>query len=136
MLSSLPAFLIQNIRQASSPVFSQNPPCNLLGPTTEPRKAVGIDPSSMKNPLRLFIPALISLCPLAAEETEFTIGLDYADAPECRENPGVPKGRIVEFTMDSKDSKIYKGIAKDRKGTVPYQRKVAVYIPARYYPVK
>lgn len=90
----------------------------------------------MKNPLRLFIPALISLCPLAAEETEFTIGPDYADAPECRENPGVPKGRIVEFTMDSKDSKIYKGIAKDRKGTVPYQRKVAVYIPAQYQPGK
>ena len=42
------------------------------------------------------------------------------------------EGEIVEFTMDSKDSRIYKGIAKDKKGKVPYQRKVAVYIPAQY----
>ncbi len=71
-----------------------------------------------------------SLC--VAEESEFTIGPDYADAPETQEKPGVPKGKIVEFTMDSKDSRIYKGIAKDKKGKVPYQRKVAVYIPAQY----
>ncbi len=71
-----------------------------------------------------------SLC--VAEESEFTIGPDYADAPETQEKPGVPKGKIVEFTMDSKDSRIYKGIAKDKKGKVTYQRKVAVYIPAQY----
>ena len=58
-----------------------------------------------------------SLC--VAEETEFTIGPDYADAPETKEQPGVPKGKIDEFTMDSKDSRIYKGIAKDKKGRFP-----------------
>jgi enterochelin esterase-like enzyme len=85
----------------------------------------------MKVPLHFACFALVSsLC--VAEETEFTIGPDYADAPELQEKPGVPKGKIVEFTMDSKDSRIYKGIAKDKKGRVPYQRKVAVYIPAQY----
>lgn len=89
----------------------------------------------MKNLARLVCSTiLISLSAVVAEETEFTIGPDYADAPETKAQDGVSKGKIEEFTMDSKDSKIYKGIAKDKKGTVPYQRKVAVYIPAGHRP--
>ena len=80
--------------------------------------------------------ALIFLLAVAgaqgAEEAESMIGPDYADAPETKERDGVPKGEVREFTMDSKDSKIYKGIAKDKKGTVPYQRQVAVYTPAKH----
>ena len=80
--------------------------------------------------------ALIFLLAVAgaqgAEEAESVIGPDYADAPETKERDGVPNGEVREFTMDSKDSKIYKGIAKDKKGTVPYQRKVAVYTPAKH----
>lgn len=75
-----------------------------------------------------------AVCPVRAEEAEFTIGPDYADAPETVARPDVPQGKIAEFTMESKDSKIYQGIAKDKPGTVPYQRKVAVYIPAQYQP--
>ena len=78
----------------------------------------------------VFGTALIAISPLVAEEAESTTGPDYADAPETKVQDGVPKGKVEEFTMDSKDSRIYKGIAKDKKGTVPYQRKVAVYIPA------
>lgn len=88
----------------------------------------------MKNQLRLICSSaalwLISTSCPAAEES--TIGPDYADAPETKSQPGVPVGRIVEFTMDSKDSKIYQGIAKNQPGVVPYLRKVAVYIPAQY----
>ncbi len=47
----------------------------------------------------------------------------YADAPELKVKEDVPKGTIHEFTMDSKDSKIYPGL----KGA--YKRKVAVYVP-------
>ncbi len=73
------------------------------------------------------------LCASAfADENEFVIGPDYTDAPETKVQDDVPKGTVHEFTMDSKDSKIYKGIAKNQKGTVPYQRKVAVYVPAQY----
>lgn len=68
------------------------------------------------------------------EQSETTIGPDYTDAPETKEQQGVPKGDVKEFTMESKDSKIYKGIAKDKPGEVPYQRKVAVYIPAKHRP--
>ncbi|MEO7099601.1 MAG: alpha/beta hydrolase-fold protein [Luteolibacter sp.] len=93
----------------------------------------------MKNPSRFFFCSVfVSLCsvvsPAMAEETEFTIGPDYSDAPETKARDGVPHGQVFEFTMDSKDSEIYPGIAKNQPGTVPYQRKVAVYVPAQYKP--
>lgn len=66
---------------------------------------------------------------------DFTIGPTYVDAPELTIKDGVPKGTLHEFTMNSTDSKIYPGIAKDKPGqVVPYQRKVAVYIPHQYVP--
>jgi enterochelin esterase family protein len=64
-----------------------------------------------------------------SDQVEFTLGPDYADAPELKVKDGVPKGRVHDFTMKSEDSKIYKGIAKNQKGKVPYERKVAVYVP-------
>ena len=72
----------------------------------------------------------------ADEQTDFVIGPDYADAPETQVQEGVPQGTVHEFTMDSKDSKIYPGIAKRQPGVVPYQRKVAVYVPKQYVPGK
>ena len=47
---------------------------------------------------------------------------------------GTPRGAVHEFTMDSADSKLYPGIAKNQPGTVPYQRRVAVYVPSQYVP--
>lgn len=79
-----------------------------------------------------FFAACLATVPLHADETaEFTIGPDYTDAPELSVKPGVPRGSIHDFTMKSEDSRIYKGIAKGKKGKVPYQRKVAVYVPAK-----
>ena len=70
----------------------------------------------------------------AADQAELTIGPVYADAPELTVAPDVPRGAVHEFTMDSADSKIYPGIAKNQPGTVPYQRRVAVYVPSQYVP--
>lgn len=78
------------------------------------------------------IPALLAtacLATLAARAEDLTIGPEYTDAPETKAKDGVPKGKLVRFTMKSEDSKIYKGIAKGKKGKVPYERKVAVYVP-------
>ncbi|HEY7116506.1 MAG TPA: alpha/beta hydrolase-fold protein [Tepidisphaeraceae bacterium] len=63
---------------------------------------------------------------------ESTIGPDYANAPELTVKDGVPKGAVHEFTMDSQDSKIYPGIARNKPGVVPYKRKVWVYVPSQY----
>jgi enterochelin esterase-like enzyme len=68
------------------------------------------------------------------DHVEFTIGPVYADAPELTVRPGVPQGTLHDFTMNSEDSKIYPGIAKNQTGTVPYQRKVCVYVPQQYVP--
>ena len=78
---------------------------------------------------------------------DFVIGPDYAPAPELDRVEGVPHGKIQQFTMESKDSKFYPGIARDVFGTVDpnnpktlivethaqdYQRTITVYVPAQY----
>lgn len=67
--------------------------------------------------------------PRTTDKVEFSIGPNYADAPELAVKEGVPRGEIHQFVMKSEESAIYKGIAKNKPGTVPYERKVAVYIP-------
>jgi enterochelin esterase family protein len=80
----------------------------------------------------------------------FIIGPTHDPAPESTVNDDVPQGTIFHFTMDSKDSKIYPGIAREPNtfGTVDpqnpaklivttshpatYTRRVAVYIPKQY----
>ncbi len=85
--------------------------------------------------------------PLTAEG-DFLIGPDYLPAPELIPVAGVPKGKVVTFTMNSADSKIYPGITKVPPGgpadyrppdltqvqiyPKPYTRTVTVYIPAGY----
>ena len=85
--------------------------------------------------------------PPANEDGNFIIGPTHPAAPE---NPEVANGTVFEFTMNSSDSKIYPGIARDAGtfGTpdpadpaklvvttshpAPYTRKVAVYVPKQY----
>jgi enterochelin esterase-like enzyme len=86
-------------------------------------------------------------------DCDFTIGPDYAPAPECAIVPGVPRGTIHAFTMDSRDSKIYPGIRRlenditgrrdaygnriaaaewEQSIAAPYTRTVWVYVPSQY----
>ncbi|MDE1986696.1 MAG: esterase family protein [Alphaproteobacteria bacterium] len=86
---------------------------------------------------------------------DFTIGPDYAPAPETVVHAGVPAGTIHEFTMASTDSRLYPGIKRVENGitkrrdaygnrmaapfaeisvAAPYTRKVWVYVPAQYIP--
>ena len=89
--------------------------------------------------------------PSPKENGNFIIGPTYQPAPETTAQPDVPQGQIFEFTMESKDSKFYPGIARE-PGTFarpdpadpsklivnsypqPYTRKVAVYVPKQYVP--
>jgi enterochelin esterase-like enzyme len=80
----------------------------------------------------------------------FILGPTHNPAPEMAVQEGVPKGEIFELTMESKDSKIYPGIARE-PGTfgevdpgnpaklnvttshpAAYTRRVAVYVPKQY----
>ena len=81
-------------------------------------------------------------------EGDFVIGPAYFPAPELAVAEGVPRGTVRQFTMESKDSRIYPvGIAREKFGTVdpanlrtlivethevPWSRAITVYVPAQY----
>ena len=51
--------------------------------------------------------------PPANGDGNFIIGPTHNAAPEMSAQATVPKGTVIEFTMNSTDSKIYPGIARD-----------------------
>ena len=90
--------------------------------------------------------------PPANADGNFIIGATHPAAPELSALDGTLQGRVIEFTMDSADSKIYPGIAREPHtfGTpdptdpaklvvttshpAPYTRHVFVYVPKQYVP--
>ncbi|MFC0516040.1 alpha/beta hydrolase [Mucilaginibacter angelicae] len=88
--------------------------------------------------------------PSPGSDGNFIIGPTHNPAPESMVQVNVPQGTIYRFTMDSKDSKIYSGIAREPNtfGTpdpanpaklivttshpASYTRQVAVYVPKQY----
>ena len=92
------------------------------------------------------------IVPPADADGNFIIGSTHPKAPELAADPGVPQGEIITLTMNSTDSKIYPGIARE-PGTfgtgdpadptnlivttshpAAYTRKVGVYVPKQYKP--
>ena len=84
---------------------------------------------------------------------EAVIGPDYPPAPETAFRPAVPAGRVIAFTIESRDSAIYPGIrridnditrrrdahgnriaadAHEQSEACPYTRTIWVYVPAQY----
>ena len=90
--------------------------------------------------------------PTAEVDGNFIIGPTHNPAPEMTVQADVPQGTVHTFTMNSADSKIYPGIAREPGtfGTVdpndpaklvvttshpaPYTRRVSVYVPKQYVP--
>ncbi len=82
----------------------------------------------------------------------FILGPAHYPAAEMTPPEGTPQGEVNTFTMESKDSKIYPGIAREPNtfGTsdandpaklnvttshpAPYSRRVTVYVPKQYVP--
>lgn len=85
--------------------------------------------------------------PLDANDN-FVIGPKYVTAPERKKVDGVPEGKVEQFEIDSKETKLFNpGIARKVFGTVDpnnpktlivethnidYKRKIGVYIPPGY----
>jgi hypothetical protein len=59
---------------------------------------------------------------------DYSTGPDYAPAPEETQRVGIPHGKLIEFFMNSAESKVFPGI------NGPFERLVSVYIPAQYVP--
>jgi enterochelin esterase family protein len=88
--------------------------------------------------------------PPATADGNFVLGPTHTRAPEMDPQPGVPQGQVFDITMNSVDSKLYPGIARD-PGTfgtpdptdptelvvttshpAPWTRHVMVYVPKQY----
>jgi enterochelin esterase family protein len=88
----------------------------------------------------------------ATADGNFVVGATHSAAPEMTPQEGVPQGTIFTFTMESTDSKIYPGIAREPNTSgkadpddptkmlvttshpAAYTRKVSVYVPKQYVP--
>jgi iron(III)-enterobactin esterase len=88
----------------------------------------------------------------ANADGNFILGPTHTAAPEMTVQEGVPQGTVYKFTMESTDSKIYPGIAREAGtfGTpdasdpaklivttshpAHYTRRAAVYVPKQYVP--
>lgn len=57
---------------------------------------------------------------------DYSNGPAYSTAPELAKRVGVPEGKVIEFVMNSSESKFYPGV----NGAI--SRHVCVYIPAGY----
>ena len=86
----------------------------------------------------------------AGEDRNFILGPTHHPVPEMTVREGVPQGAVIEFVMESGDSKFYPGIAREQGtfGTADpndpaklilttshpaaYTRHVAVYVPKQY----
>src|SRR5580700_2765928 len=78
----------------------------------------------------------------------YVIGPEYTPAPERKAALGVPQGKVKQFTIDSKETKLFNpGIARKVFGkvdpnnpktlivethTIDYKRQITVYIPSQY----
>lgn len=88
--------------------------------------------------------------PPADVDGNFVIGPDYVPAAELKVVEGVPQGKVLQFTMNSQDGKLFNpGIARKEFGKVDpnnpntlivetheidYTRQITVYVPAQYVP--
>ena len=131
-----------------APVIAQAPPAPVARPArpTPPTR----DPNTAGYVTAKELPD--GAIPPANADGNFIIGPTHAPVPEMSVREGVPRGTVSSFIMNSADSKIFPGIARDADtfGTpdpadpaklvvttshpAPYTRRVTVYVPKQYVP--
>jgi enterochelin esterase family protein len=152
VMLSMAALQLLATQQASAttaptpPVTEQ--PKRLMPPTRPANGAgaprwvvVGARPGSAE------LRAAAGMNPPVDQNGDFLIGPDYLRAPELSVVRGRPQGKVLQFTIESKDSNFYPGIGRDAFGSVdpnntktlmvethaqPWERAVSVYIPSQY----
>ena len=139
--------------QGAAPPTPQNPPAQttVAQPATPPRPTPPTrDPHTPGYVTATELPD--GAVPKTDAMGNFIIGPTHTAAPEMTVQEGVPQGTIHNLTMNSADSKMYPGIARDGGtfGTPDpndpaklivttsrpaiYTRRVAVYVPKQYVP--
>src|SRR5579862_3282389 len=134
------AFLI-SLTAGPAPGTAQTPAARPAPPTREPSTPGYVKAKELPD----------GTIPSPKEDGNFVIGPTHNAAPEMAATEGVPQGAVFEFTMESRDSKIYTGIAREpntfaqpdpadpnkvmvKSHPAPYTRRVAVYVPKQYVP--
>jgi iron(III)-enterobactin esterase len=88
--------------------------------------------------------------PPLEEDGNFVVGPEYKTAPERKAVEGLPQGKVKQFAIDSKETKLFNpGIARKVFGKVDpqnpktlivethpidYKRQITVYVPSQYVP--
>jgi enterochelin esterase family protein len=144
---SLSVSLLLTLIAVLHPVFNQSPPSvqyteRPTPPTRSPNSPGYVAAKELPDGSN----------PPANTDGNFIIGPIHDIPPETSAHDGILRGTVVEFSMNSSDSKIYPGIAHDANtfGTVdpanraqlivttshpaPYTRRVTVYVPNQYVP--
>jgi iron(III)-enterobactin esterase len=154
--SRLRAAIVVALFSAGQPVIAQ---VGAVAPTTQTPAAQTPPPRPVPPTRDPHTPGYVQAkelpdgeVPPAGAEGNFIIGPTHNPAPDMTVRDGVPQGTIHTLTMNSADSKIYPGIARDAGtfGTVdpadpaklvvttshpaPYTRRVTVYVPKQYVP--
>ena len=142
---SLTIGLLLTLLAITAPAFDQSPPPAKPGERPTPPIR---DPHTPGYVTAKELPD--GYVPPANEDGNFILGPTRDAAPENSGQNRVANGTVIEFNMNSSDSKIYPGIAREANtfGTVdpadpaklvvttshpaPYTRKVAVYVPKQY----
>ncbi|MCX6951856.1 MAG: alpha/beta hydrolase-fold protein [Verrucomicrobia bacterium] len=161
--SLLAGALALTLSTLPSPVIGADAPAPAAASTPPATKAPARPPAPTRSPTAPGTPPLTAVGAKAGElrsvpgmnppvnaDGDFLIGPDYLPAPELTVVPGVPQGKVLQFSMDSKDSKFFNpGIAREVFGTVDpqnpktlivethpidYRRTITVYVPAQYVP--
>ena len=114
-------------------------PAKPAPPTRDPHSAGFVEATELTD----------GAIPSANKNGNFILGPTHNPVPEVAAQEGVPHGMVYNFTMNSEDSKLFPGIARDpappgprdpaARRTIsthpaPYMRKVAVYVPQQYKP--
>ncbi|MGB7198089.1 MAG: alpha/beta hydrolase-fold protein [Acidobacteriaceae bacterium] len=118
------------------------PPVRSAPPTRDPHSPGYVEATELPD----------GAVPPANVDGNFIIGPTHPPAPQSIVHAGVPQGTIIQFTMNSADSKFYPGIARE-PGTfgtpdptnpaklivttshaAAYTRRVTVYVPKQYVP--
>lgn len=107
------------------PVRAAQAPAN--GPTRAPLAPRAQTPQSAEDIAEIAKLSDLTAWTSAAVDGDYSAGPGYPTAPELAKRVGVPEGKVIEFVMNSAESKFY-------PGAVAFERHVCVYVPAEYVP--
>ncbi len=136
----------QHVRHSTDP---GTPPLIAAGPDAESLAQAALRNPPADNPSANPTNGAPGVNPPSDVDGNFIIGPVYQTAPELTVVPGVPQGRVQQFTIASTESPLFPGVTRRDYGKVDpenpktlivdayptnYTRTITVYVPRQYAP--